>query len=1016
MTKVYVDDRALTLIGARAALSWLHPWACRLLLRWIRNVLCKRVAPGKAHCTTSSCDLKTILTRELRDEEIEVSLSGELLGIDVATGRQIRYRRSAATRRRKCVGRLAKLLWLKRKGGRRQAKQVARGGLKLAACYGEAIHGITNATLYTIRRAQAATCRVTCGGSSATACLATGGEHFAEADPAILDANPPLLEVHSRVWDRPTARQELVKMWRQAQDEVGGAAIGNMWSKVRGSVGAALAHLRRVGAAWPKPFTIHALHHDINLLEVPPLQVRDILRRHARIHYDRMLLHRLSGQYGWDATAVDRRYKHGIDWPLIRDTLNGKVGNLVPAERAALLVLTCNGYWPTARRWRAGYEGHGTCEACLEEVGEAHHCLHKCGALLGEKTLHRWSGHLGPMTQSSDDAALMPLMTCGLPPMPAALEPTEPNLQEGELPPHFDGESFGDGSGVHQEHAETRIATWAVVRLAADGESAGHTARGRVGGWFPTVPRAELLAYIHHLQHAMIPGRYVGDCQQVIDAGNLGVSAQQRSSSSYHADFWKEAYWLQQDHGPGLRSCKTKAHRARAAAELSASDPIRWWTGNAHADDAAKSLARSIACAESKMTLIEDMRKLCSATLHHVAFAAAWAMRCWPASRHTSVTNRRRVWHQPPVPNADGKFERAGHLLTEYEHRAWACETCNLRARGGQGWRALARRPCRGPPAAQAHPSHDIRLLGSITWCNSCGAFAVRWPRGLRIPCPRQPQSAAQRHVLHRLRLGMPPTTAGYLKGSTERVMDPIVRDGRRSRPEPHRGNGTKVVSCGRYLRLPGGPLYRGPSDHRQQAVLHPSVSDHHPASFDDGGDVAINGNDHEPRGPPRELDMNTRYMRHEGRDGFQILLGAHDGVTVEDVAAPPSGHTGTDSDVVQMGGAEADSGNGSAAADLDTSIRRRLRGKQGDHRRMRAASHAAEMRPNNTDAVPRLCGANLPQSWSGRLKCFPMASPAPCHLCQTLCRAQCRGCRRGLCVQCAKERLGCRRVIPVNG
>ncbi len=270
MMKVYVDDSALTLIGARSALAWLHPWACKLMMRWIRHVLCQQVAAGKAHCIVSSPGLKKEITRELEGEGIVVSLSGELLGMDVATGRQLRCRRVAASRRRKCIGRMAKLMWLKRWGGGRQAKHVARGGLKPTACYGAPVFGVNDVTLYTIRRAQAATCRVTCGGSSTTACLATGGENHGEADPAVLDANPPLMEVLARVWDQPAARQELVKLWRQAHDEVGAATLGRMWSKVRGAVGAALAHLRRIGAAWPKPFFIAAVGHSINILEVPP--------------------------------------------------------------------------------------------------------------------------------------------------------------------------------------------------------------------------------------------------------------------------------------------------------------------------------------------------------------------------------------------------------------------------------------------------------------------------------------------------------------------------------------------------------------------------------------------------------------------------------------------------------------------------------------------------------------------------------------------------------------------------
>ncbi len=693
------------------------------------------------------------------------------------------------------------------------------------------------------------------------------------------------------------------------------------------------------------------------------------------------MLHRLSKQYTWDALAIDEAYKHGVDWPLIRSMLNGNVGQLTAAERSALLVATCNGYWPAARRWRAGYTGHGTCDACLSEVGEAYHCLHECGALLTEKTAQRWQGHLGRTSHSSTDAALQPLMICGLPPMAVGLEPTEITIQEGDLAPNFDGESFGDGSGMLQEHAECRIATWSVVRLGTDGETTTGcaVARGNIGGWFPTVPRAELFAYIYHMSRAMAPGSYIGDCQQVVDAGMFGVSAHQRSAGSYHADLWREAYRLQQDHGPGLRVGKTKAHRSKSAAQTSVDDPLRWWKGNDAADEAAKSLARSLAQREQKACTLEDARGRCAQTLHHVAFAAACSFGRWP-STHVAE-HKRRARHSPPDKDADGKCVRAGHVLYEYENRAWKCEVCNLRARGDQGWRSFNRKPCQGPPAAQAHPTHDIKILGAVTWCNACGAFAVRWPRSLRIPCPRHPLSAAQRHVLHRLRLGMSPTAAPYLAGATDGMKGAKKVSGVHAAAGGRQTSIVTDVSCGRYLRLKGGPLYRAPRTWDR-------IDGHH---------------DHQLRHADLEAAVDNEARDHHGEH-------AHEGCTAgEGVrrSADEQKVHGTVTDAAASSDGTATLQDGFKPSAEDT-IRRRIRGKQSNTSTVRTDSYGTEACKADPWSNHPLCGADQMAPWSSRLRCTVLMQSAPCHRCARPCRAQCRGCQRRLCIACAKEKSGC--------
>jgi hypothetical protein len=164
----------------------------------------------------------------------------------------------------------------------------------------------------------AAAVSVQCGGASTSAKLAIGGISYDEYDPNVILCNPPLEGVLMKMWDQPTSRRSFVHAWYSARAAANSDAPGSPWSRVRGPVGAAWLHLTRIGAAWPKPFVVHALGHDINITVTPPKQVMAVLRAQARLHEDLLLIDRLAKRWSWDADAVKQRYVHGIDWYLLR--------------------------------------------------------------------------------------------------------------------------------------------------------------------------------------------------------------------------------------------------------------------------------------------------------------------------------------------------------------------------------------------------------------------------------------------------------------------------------------------------------------------------------------------------------------------------------------------------------------------------------------------------------------------------------------------------------------------------
>ncbi len=126
-----------------------------------------------------------------------------------------------------------------------------------------------------------------------------------------------------------------------------------------------------------------------------------------------------------------------------------------------------------------------------------------------------------------------------------------------------------------QDAPEHRVATWAIIRQRPSGGQPIEMQRGNVAGWLSTVPRGEISAYIHHLKCMGPRGTYIGDCARVVRAAVQGVMPQAASSTNVNADLWKQVRSLQADVGLEVATArKTKAHRARRAAEESTEDPI----------------------------------------------------------------------------------------------------------------------------------------------------------------------------------------------------------------------------------------------------------------------------------------------------------------------------------------------------------------------------------------------------------------------------------------------------------
>ncbi len=965
---LYIDDGILVTTGQLDAVTFVHAWACRMLISWVHNVLRKQTAEGKLQCIASSPELCRRLKASLGDDGFRVSRYGDVLGTGMGAGGRITKRTSNACRLKKAMRRRNRINWLRSRGGK--AHNVVKCGIRPAVNYEAAVSGIDNRAMRGTRRAQGATCRIRCGGTSLTTRLAVGGDDYNEIDPWVLDCAAPLRALTSKLWDEPRRRAEMVMMWRAAVDEIGDGDSDIKWRNIRGTVGASLAHVLRVGGAWPKPFVIRLLDHDVNLLSTPPRQVEMVMKRHARQQLDRDFLRRIAAEHRWDVDDILKEYPYGIDWKLVRQILRGRILDLSPAERHAYHILISGAFWTEEKRWRAGYTGHGSCAACSWEIGSIEHKVVECGAMAASWAEQVASGRF-PARACEVKGGMEPLHYLGLPPLRAQITPSEFEYVEGGLQHGYDGLTFGDGSGYYQDEPETRVATWSLVRaIGSDGQPA-ESLRGNVGGWLSTVPRGEMLAYFHHLRDSGPGGVFVGDCAMVVRAAIMGVSAEARSSANINADIWRMIHDKHKDRGlEASGAIKTKAHRSLRAAELSSDDPLHLWEGNRAADAHAKQLAKTTADCSSGHEDLVNSRRAALEPIARAAFAVDWNLRRWPELGLNKARKPRRIARQNII-------DTNGHQLIPRGIGAWECGLCRLWARGDQGRRALLRRRCNGSLLEQSHPTHRTRFDYGVLWCDRCGAFSARLLRNLRQRCRGAPASEAQRNVLRRLRQGLRPTTAAYLLTDTASARrEPVQNEvsvagghdrshaGRRKGPtsrlstsgrrrhEHPASNSSSGVFHGVYLRLAGGPSHHGrPAaagagasliDHLHHAVghlVHPTVVETPTASAD----------------APTDLSHRRSLSADALTDSQQF--------TSVDIGSPSTGTSSTPPVQERSG----------------------------------------------------LCRPSSVTPWTKRITFMStrrFAAAAECGICGAPCKTLCRGCDNRICAQCAKLRRAC---IVVN-
>ncbi len=375
------------------------------------------------------------------------------------------------------------------------------------------------------------------------------------------------------------------------------------------------------------------------------------------------------------------------------------------------------------------------------------------------------------------------------------------------------------------------------------------------------------------------------------------------------------------------------------------------WEGNDGVDVLARTLARR--CADDRP--IED-RFLKEAqheqVLRRLAAAAGWNLRNWPLS-----DPKRKKGRSSRTTGGEPRTHVGDHEVQARAKGGVICTACRLYAATPTSLKSLRQTPCRGSIAHRCHGTHRLHFLTGVTWCSRCGAYASKRPRALRSQCPGMAPTEARRNVLKRLRLGLMPTTAAYLR-------------------EVRMDSATAVV------------LHSGVSEE-----LAVAPADH--VTLDQEG-VGARSGDGQPEDDREAVDhQGHRQGIRTASPGAEARAASHlqaNGVAMS-LPGPPLADGDHDVPSLIIVGVHDGGRAGTHRPDHGGEA------VEGRHR----GSAAAPPRPIVSPCQPRDS-----DHWSRRLHSTGVVVAARCTICGSLTRTRCRGCLRAVCLGCAKLKAHC--------
>ncbi len=566
---------------------------------------------------------------------------------------------------------------------------------------------------------------------------------------------------------------------------------------------------------------------------------------------------------------------------------------------------------------------------------------------------------------------------------------------------------------------------------------------GLVPGWFPSVPRGELQACLEWAKLACSPSSFYTDCQWVFEGFSTGIPKKYTSSASEHADLWRQAKWAMDDHDGGLSIFKVKAHRSRARAiEEDGEEGDKLWAGNDAADAAAKSLAKTAwESREVGRRSVEELRTRAQDLMIRAAICTHMAQRMFDKLGIPRAPARRNKAHRPQDISTCGD-----HVLERRpDGQGRWCAACHLVANTVASRRSLRARPCTGAVTERIPPSHHLQYSAGVLWCRKCAAYTTRLPRALQRQCPGHPPSAAARNIQRRLMNGLPPTTALYLKGRGQAWNEEIamafdvLQNQRRldgdtpGRAPARRANAPRKATSGRRLPERGrAPPPEERHDHHLPHHLHPRSIDvddgdvaHAPAlvqavylSMDDVSDPTASSSSEIPGQRPPSAACEKEMMTANGIHGRPEVDVHGKGGGVVPIAASTAGAPRRQHDNDRHRVKYSTRGNSSCTMEMGATSFEAARTDGAtvvmnpwpDERDHEGALIESQLQAEVIDFCRPADGA----PWTRRILMQASWSRQGCHLCGASTSATCRGCGRGLCITCSRNRLSCQAVHPL--
>ncbi len=220
------------------------------------------------------------------------------------------------------------------------------------------------------------------------------------------------------------------------------------------------------------------------------------------------------------------------------------------------------GWWTPARLQAVGLRASAICKACGEKVGTLYHRLGDSAATReereGDRGCPRW------LLRRAKAHVWDPLFARGIPALPKVPPPppamtvykrTPAQAAEGVT---VSGDVYTDGA-LRGRWRQVMRGGWGVVVLAPDRDTVEWSMHGSCPDVYPTVLRAELMAVLEALRHAVPPlCLHIDNAEVVAGLGRGREWCTQPCRDG--ADLWRQVWHYLDELGPGVTHDKVKAH------------------------------------------------------------------------------------------------------------------------------------------------------------------------------------------------------------------------------------------------------------------------------------------------------------------------------------------------------------------------------------------------------------------------------------------------------------------------